>query len=471
MREKMKQQEEMEEVKQAPSKAETLQTEPVRKMKLPIFIADAFTTTAFHGNPAAVCLLENTLDEDSHQHIAREMNLSETAFIRKLQPTANFTQKNTNSTLTFATMSGELKARRAEDGIVLDFPLYPAFPQDFHEVEDLIKAAIGDTLVQDIRYSPDTKNLMVRLSDSYNRSFLETLKVNTEPLPGIEKTGKVKGLILTLRGEPGGQTPQYDFYSRYFAPWVGVAEDPVTGSAHTILGPYWSEELGKKEMRAFQCSRRGGELDISLRPDGRVDMKGGAAIVLEGTLTEVKQAPSKAETLQTEPVRKMKLPIFIADAFTTTAFRGNPAAVCLLENDFHEVEGLIKAAIGDTLVQDIQYSPDTRKLLVRLSDSYSRSFLETLKVNTKPLPGIEKTGKVKGLILTLRGQPEGQTPQYDFYSRYFAPWVGLPEDPVTGSAHTVLSSYWSQQLGKKEMRDKPKQQATSAETNKLRRFL
>lgn len=306
------------EVKQAPSKAGSSQTEPVRKMKLPIFIADAFTATAFRGNPAAVCLLESTLQEDAHQQIAREMNLSETAFIRKLQPTDSFTQsscfglrwftpvsevplcghatmasaavlfhkiKNVNSTLTFVTLSGELKARRAEDGIVLDFPLYPTFPQDFHEVKDLIKAAIGDTTVQDIQYSPDTRKLLVRLSDSYDRSFLESLKVNTEPLPGIEKTGKVKGLILTVKGESGGQTIPYDFYSRYFAPWVGVPEDPVTGSAHTVLSSYWSQQLGKKEMRAFQCSRRGGELDISLRPDGRVDMKGGAAVVLEGTLT------------------------------------------------------------------------------------------------------------------------------------------------------------------------------------------
>uniref|UniRef100_A0A8C6RFL8 Phenazine biosynthesis-like domain-containing protein n=1 Tax=Nannospalax galili TaxID=1026970 RepID=A0A8C6RFL8_NANGA len=276
-------------------------------MKLPMFIADAFTVTAFRGNPAAVCLLNGTLDEDTHQEIAREMNLSETAFIKKLQPTDNFTQSsrfglrwftpvsevplcghatlasaavlfhkigNTNSTLTFVTLSGELKARRADDGIVLDFPLYPTFPQ----------VAIGDTLVQDIRYSPDTRNLLVRLSDSYNRSFLETLRVNTETLPQIENTVKVTGLILTLKGEPGGQTPAYDFYSRYFAPWIGVAEDPVTGSTHTILGPYWSEQLGKKEMRAFQCSRRGGRLDVSLRPDGRVDLKGGVAVVLEGTL-------------------------------------------------------------------------------------------------------------------------------------------------------------------------------------------
>uniref|UniRef100_A0A8D0W525 Phenazine biosynthesis-like domain-containing protein n=1 Tax=Sus scrofa TaxID=9823 RepID=A0A8D0W525_PIG len=230
-------------------------------MKLPIFIADAFTAKAFRGNPAAVCLLENKLDEDMHQKVAREMNLSETAFIRKLHPTDNFTQskyaylfvcllvfgslwhtefpgqavvaayaiENVNSTLTFVTLSGELKARRAEDGIILDLPLYPAQPQDFPEVEDLIKTAIGDTLVQDVRYSPDTQKLLVRLSDIYDRSFLENLRVNTQNLLQVDNTGKVKGLILTLKGEPGGQTPAFDFYSRYFAPWVGVAEDPVTG--------------------------------------------------------------------------------------------------------------------------------------------------------------------------------------------------------------------------------------------------
>ncbi|XP_032279783.1 phenazine biosynthesis-like domain-containing protein isoform X1 [Halichoerus grypus] len=287
-------------------------------MKLPVFVVDAFTAKAFRGNPAAVCLLENKLDEDMHQKIAREMNLSETAFIRKLHPTDNFTQsscfglrwftpasevplcghatlasaavlfdkiKNVNNTLTFVTLSGELKARRAEDSIILDLPVYPAHPQDFHEVEDLIKTAIGDTLVQDIRYSPDTRKLLVRLSDTYKRSFLENLKVNTQDLPQVENTGKVKGLILTLKGEPGGQTQAFDFYSRYFAPWVGVAEDPVTGSAHAVLSSYWSQQLGKKDMHAFQCSHRGGELEISLRPDGRVDIRGSTAVVLEGTLT------------------------------------------------------------------------------------------------------------------------------------------------------------------------------------------
>ncbi|XP_069913247.1 phenazine biosynthesis-like domain-containing protein [Oryctolagus cuniculus] len=192
---------------------------------------------------------------------------------------------NVNSTLTFVTLSGELRATRAEDGVVMDFPLYPAHPQDFHEVEALIKTAIGDTLVQDVRYSPDIRGLLVRLSDSYDRSFLENLKVNTSNLLQVENTGKVKGLILTLKGEPGGETHAFDFYSRYFAPWYGVAEDPVTGSAHTVLSSYWSQQLGKKEMRAFQCSCRGGELKLSLRSDGRVDIRGDAAVVVEGTLS------------------------------------------------------------------------------------------------------------------------------------------------------------------------------------------
>ncbi|XP_057592516.1 RUN and FYVE domain-containing protein 2 isoform X3 [Hippopotamus amphibius kiboko] len=210
--------------KQATSNFESLQKQLARKMKLPIFIADAFTAKAFCGNPAAVCLLENKLDEDMHQKIAKEMNLSETAFIRKLHPTDNFTQsscfglrwftpvsevplcghatlasaavlfhkiQNVNSILTFVTLSGELKARREEDGIVLDLPFYPAHPQDFHEVEDLIKTAIGDTLVQDIRYSPDTQKLLVRLSDTYNRVCTYCSQQLLVPATGKERLARL----------------------------------------------------------------------------------------------------------------------------------------------------------------------------------------------------------------------------------------------------------------------------------------
>ncbi|NWU96807.1 PBLD protein, partial [Upupa epops] len=286
-------------------------------MQIPIYTVDAFTNRAFSGNPAAVCLLENDLDEDLHQKIATEMNLSETAFIRKLNPEDDFTrssrfglrwftpanevplcghatlasaavlfhvQKNTNSILTFVTLSGELKARQAEDHIVLDLPCYLTYPQALQEVQELIKTAVGDLIVQDLRYSPDTKKLLVRLSDTYERSVLEELQVRAQHFLSAEKMGKVKGLILTLKANSSGKYKGHDFYTRYFAPWYGVLEDPVCGSAHAVLSTYWSEHLGKKELLAYQCSRRGGELKISLRNDGRVDIAGQTAIVLKGNL-------------------------------------------------------------------------------------------------------------------------------------------------------------------------------------------
>ncbi|NXJ74906.1 PBLD protein, partial [Trogon melanurus] len=289
-------------------------------MQIPIFTVDAFANRPFSGNPAAVCLLENGLDEDLHQKIATEMNLSETAFIRKLRPGDDFTksscfglrwftpasevplcghatlasaavlfhiQKNTNSVITFVTLSGELKARQVENHIVLDLPLYVTHPQvsPYFIIHYKASAAVGDMTVQDLRYSPDTKKLLVRLSDAYERSVLEEMQVSAQRFLSAENTGKVKGLILTLKGNSSGKDKGHDFYSRYFAPWVGVLEDPVTGSAHAVLSSYWSEQLGKKEMLAFQCSRRGGELKISLRNGGRVDIAGQIAIVLKGYLT------------------------------------------------------------------------------------------------------------------------------------------------------------------------------------------
>ncbi|XP_061491152.1 phenazine biosynthesis-like domain-containing protein [Rhineura floridana] len=287
-------------------------------MQISVFIVDAFTNQPFSGNPAAVCLLEEELEEGWHQKIATEMNLSETAFIRKLHPTDDFARsscfglrwftptnevplcghatlasaallfqkkKNRNSTLTFITLSGELHAREAGDHIILDLPLYSTYPQDFQEVEKLVKVAVGDMNVQDVCYSPDTKKLLVRLSDVYERSDLEKIRVNAQELMLAENTGKVKGLIVTLKGDFHGKHASYDFYSRYFAPWYGVPEDPVTGSAHAVLSSYWSQQLGKNEMCAFQCSARGGQLKILLRQDRRVDISGQTFIVLNGFLT------------------------------------------------------------------------------------------------------------------------------------------------------------------------------------------
>uniref|UniRef100_A0A8C9L1A8 Phenazine biosynthesis-like domain-containing protein n=1 Tax=Pavo cristatus TaxID=9049 RepID=A0A8C9L1A8_PAVCR len=128
-------------------------------------------------------------------------------------------KKNPNSVLTFVTLSGELKTRQEKDQIVLDLPLYSTYPQVPQEVEELIKAATGDMIVQDLRYSPDTEKLLVRLSDAYERSVLEELQVRAQHFLSAEKTGKVKGLILTLKGKSNGKDKGHDFYSRYFAPW------------------------------------------------------------------------------------------------------------------------------------------------------------------------------------------------------------------------------------------------------------
>ncbi|KAJ6661569.1 hypothetical protein lerEdw1_013808 [Lerista edwardsae] len=258
------------------------------------------------------------LEEALYQKIAAEMNLSETAFIRKLHPTDDFTKsshfglrwftptnevplcghatlasaavlfhkkKNMNVALTFLTLSGELKARQGGDHIILDLPTYLTYPQDSQGMEELVKKAVGNMNVQEVRYSPDTKKLLVCLSDVYERSDLEKLKVNAQELLLAENTGKVKGLIVTLKGNRHGKHESYDFYSRYFAPWYGVAEDPVTGSAHAVLSSYWAQQLGKNEMCAFQCSGRGGKLKIILQKDGRVDIGGQAVIVSEGFLT------------------------------------------------------------------------------------------------------------------------------------------------------------------------------------------
>ncbi|MGH0117380.1 UNVERIFIED_CONTAM: hypothetical protein FKN15_033475, partial [Acipenser sinensis] len=161
-----------------------------------------------------------------------------------------YIQKNSNSSLTFETLSGELYARLSGDHIVLDFPMQTSTAQ----------TAVGDLAIQDVRYSSATKKLLVRLCDTYNRCVLESLKPDTESLMKSDSTGKVAGLIITLKGNQNGD---YDFYSRYFSPWNGIPEDPVT---------------------ACQCSRRGGQLKISVRGDGRVDMDGQTVTVLSGNL-------------------------------------------------------------------------------------------------------------------------------------------------------------------------------------------
>uniref|UniRef100_A0A673GHH2 Phenazine biosynthesis-like domain-containing protein n=1 Tax=Sinocyclocheilus rhinocerous TaxID=307959 RepID=A0A673GHH2_9TELE len=284
-------------------------------MEIPIFTVDAFTNLPFKGNPAAICLIENELRDDLYQSIAAEMNLSETAFItrrnsmdfssgsrfglRWFTPTNEiplcghatlasaavlfYLKKNVNPVLVFETMSGDLYVRQHEESLIMDFPLNKPNPQGKTSIYVHFQAVVGDVPIQEVCYSPTTRKLMIRLADTCDRSELTSLKPEAEALLKNESTGKIKGVIVTVKGAPTAQ-PGYDFYSRYFAPWVGILEDPVCGSAHTVLAAYWSEKLNKKKMLAYQCSSRGGELGLEVRDDGRLNISGQAQIVLQGTL-------------------------------------------------------------------------------------------------------------------------------------------------------------------------------------------
>ncbi|KAM7423905.1 hypothetical protein PAMA_000324 [Pampus argenteus] len=245
------------------------------------------------------------------------MNLSETAFITRINPSDDFTKgsrfslrwftpttevnlcghatlasaavlfqykKNVNPTVVFETKSGDLFVTKQGEGYVMDFPLNPPTQEDPNQFRDIIKVAVGDHPVQDVYLSSNTKKLLVRLADSCDRSVLTSLKVDTVALQSSERMGRVRGIIITMKGSPDCQ-PGYDFYSRYFAPWAGIPEDPVTGSAHTVLGSYWSKKLGKKKMMAYQCSSRGGELELEVRDDGRINIAGQTVTVLQGTIT------------------------------------------------------------------------------------------------------------------------------------------------------------------------------------------
>lgn len=290
---------------------------------IPIYTVDAFTDEPFRGNPAAVCLVPKgmNLPDETLQTIAEEMNLSETAYVEHLTDDSSFQNSdkfklrwftptnevalcghatlasaavlmfsygNTSEEICFNSMSGPLIAKRNGDMITLDFPLNPTQKIDFGDVKTVLKEVCDEALIKDVEYSPNTKKLLVRLNDEVTRTQLESLTPDTKALQQSEQTGKIKGVIVTLKGSEANHCidktgKMYDFVSRYFAPWVGIPEDPVTGAAHTVLSDYWRKQLGKTTFYARQCSARGGEMTISVQGD-RVNLSGNAQIILKGEL-------------------------------------------------------------------------------------------------------------------------------------------------------------------------------------------
>ena len=261
-------------------------------MSIPIFQVDAFAANPFTGNPAAVCLLEKEAEAGWMQLVAAEMNLSETAFVapradgfglrwftpatevdlcghatlasaQVLWETGRLTE---NDTANFHTRSGVLTAKRAGDWIELDFPVTPAEP-----IEP--PPGLSDLLGSVPRFVGRSRfDLLLELTDAEELRDLNPDFAGLSSLP-------VRGFIVTTKSD----VPEYDFLSRFFAPAAGINEDPVTGSAHCALAPFWGERLGKSEMTAFQASARGGVVKVKLAGK-RVLLRGQALTVLRGEL-------------------------------------------------------------------------------------------------------------------------------------------------------------------------------------------
>lgn len=262
-----------------------------------IYQVDSFTDKPFYGNPAGVCVLDKPCSEEFMQSLAAEMNLSETAFILREDSEAFrlrwFTPVTEvslcgHATLAsahilwtegylqleeearFNTLSGRLTAKKKSDWIEMDFPLYKIAGVELPE--SLVSALGVRPIYAGVRRKPGDSTYLVEVE---SEDLVVSLRPDFRRLAAVDASF----VIVTSRavGKP------YDFVSRFFAPAVGIDEDPVTGSAHCYLAPYWSEKLGKTDLVGFQASKRTGIVRCSTRED-RVLIAGQAVTVFGADL-------------------------------------------------------------------------------------------------------------------------------------------------------------------------------------------
>lgn len=258
-------------------------------MQLDIFQIDAFTDAVFGGNPAAVCPLDYWLPDSVLQNIAAENNLSETAFFVRNDQRYHlrwFTPNNevelcghatlasayvlfeilnySETTIEFTSPSGSLFVQKSDDGITMNFPIWHRTKT---EIPDILVQILGKKPLEYFN-GPDNMAVFENPSDIRN--------INPDFL--LLKQLDARGLLITAKGDNG-----FDFISRAFFPKLDINEDPVTGSAHCLLAPYWAEKLGRTKLKAYQTSKRGGSLLCELKND-RVFISGNAVPYLKGII-------------------------------------------------------------------------------------------------------------------------------------------------------------------------------------------
>jgi PhzF family phenazine biosynthesis protein len=262
-------------------------------MRIPLFHVDAFTEQPFRGNPAAVCFLDSWLDEGRLHKVAAENNLSETAFLvptksgyelRWFSPSCevrlcghatlasahillNLREPQLDSVRFETRFHGTLTVKKAGEFLVMDFPAL--FPRPCANPPDMWRDALAlQSPLSEVVEADETYILVMDRPETVRNVHLNfALLRHLHPYV----------VAVTARGD------DVDFVSRYFAPSYGIPEDPVTGSAHCIMAPYWAKRLGKSKLHARQLSERGGELWCEVAGD-RVLLKGKAVVTLEGSL-------------------------------------------------------------------------------------------------------------------------------------------------------------------------------------------
>jgi PhzF family phenazine biosynthesis protein len=260
------------------------------------YFLDSFTTEKFKGNPAAVCLVETEIAETTMQNIAAEIGFSETAFIQKKGDAVYgirfFTPKkeialcghatlaaakvifglSAISSLVFTNKDGiQLKIENSEGKIRMEFPCYTLSET---KIPDALLHALGIQTAVYAGYNKEINCLMIEIADSKQ---LQSLKPDTPKLLASYKN--IAGVLVTAKNN----SDSIDYEYRYFWPWIGSDEDPVTGAVQTFLTPYWAKKLNKKDMKAFQASQRTGYMETQLSGN-TVYIYGDAVQILEGTL-------------------------------------------------------------------------------------------------------------------------------------------------------------------------------------------
>lgn len=258
-------------------------------MKIKQYQVDAFTTRIFEGNPAAVCPLASWLDDETLQAIAQENNLSETAFfvpsekgfalrwftpVKEVDLCGHATLASAHiifealaypkQAITFETGRGELIVEQKGKLLEMNFPAYPPIS---HELSESLIKGLGQRPIE------------VLVADDYLAVFDSEATIRAiTPNPALLGELDLRGVIITAPGT------DVDFVSRFFAPKFGIPEDPVTGSAHCALAPFWAEKLGKSILTARQVSKRGGDITCEMKAD-RVLLSGSAVTFMEAEIT------------------------------------------------------------------------------------------------------------------------------------------------------------------------------------------